>query len=179
MKSLLIILFTFAAIHLHAQTLEMNDETSTVKLETRHLLGLLTGTYKGVKGTGIFNPSRLSSSFIKFKFDAATVVLNDNDYGPNLTREDCFFPAKYQYIELSSISISKLKGANRYQFKGMLKIKGISKPISFPITAAANVGGYDFAFAFNVNRKDYNLDCGLTSKHLRFNISTYAKRTMP
>jgi polyisoprenoid-binding protein YceI len=175
MKTLLLPVLLIIATQLNAQTLVMSDETSTVKYETKHLAGLLEGDFKGVKGTATFDAADLAHSNFRFQFDAATVTVNDNYLGPNLIKEECFDPAKYPNIQLASRSITKLSEANKYQFNGNITIKGVRKPVSFPMTATANVGGYDFSFSFSINKKDFNLKCA-TGKDLKFLIKTYGKK---
>lgn len=175
MKYFVLLLLALSTLCLRAQTLKMTDETSTIRFETRHLAGRLEGTFKGVQGSSSFNPANLSQSYFKLVFAVATIQSNDPVLGPNFIQESCFYPAKYPNIELFSSSISKLSESNQYLFHGSLKIKGVSRFISFPFTATANAGGYDFRFAFAFRKKDFNVKCG-TAKDFKIIVNTYGKQ---
>jgi polyisoprenoid-binding protein YceI len=175
MRSIILSLFTLVTIATQAQALRMTDETSEVKFVTKHLAGKLEGTFKGVQGSAQFNPADLAHSYFKFVFAVATIQSNDPVVGPNFIQQGCFYPAKYPNIELFSSSITKLSGDNQYLFNGSLKIKGVSRFISFPMMVTANAGGYDFRFAFAFRKKDFNVKCG-TSKDFKILVNTYGKQ---
>jgi polyisoprenoid-binding protein YceI len=176
MKKLLTLLIIFASLKVHAQTLLMTDQTSEVGFVTKHLAGKLEGSIRGVQGTSSFNPNDLAKSYFKISFATTTITTNDNLLGPNLIKAECFDPGKYPSIELSSTSLSKLEGANEYEFKGTLKVKGITKEITFPFIATPNAGGYDFNFAFAFAKKTFGLQCGATSKNIKIVVRTYGKK---
>jgi polyisoprenoid-binding protein YceI len=176
MKKLLIAFVVLISLKAQSQTLLMTDETSEVGFVTKHLAGRLEGTIRGVQGMSSFNPNDLAKSYFKIAFATTTIISNDNLAGPNLIKAECFDPGKYPSIELSSSSLTKLEGANEYQFKGTLKVKGITKEISFPFTATPNAGGYDFNFAFAFARKAFGLQCGATGKSFKILVKTYGKR---
>jgi polyisoprenoid-binding protein YceI len=175
MKKIVFTLLAFISIHVQAQTLRMSDETSEVRFVTRHLASPLEGTFKGVDGTANINLNELSQSTFRFAFAAGSIQGNDNYVGLNFVQESCFNTAKYPSIELVSSAIKKLSGENKYLFNGQLKIKGVSRFISFPMTITQNVGGYDFNFAFTFHKKDFNVKCG-TARDFKITVKTYAKQ---
>jgi polyisoprenoid-binding protein YceI len=165
----------FISVSLNAQNLVLNDETTEVKFTTTHGLARLQGSFKGVQGTAGFNSQQLQNSFIRLSFQTGTVTTTDNFMGPSLIKSECFDVANHPTIELASTSITA-KGKNQYQFRGTIKIKGVSRQVVFPFTAEANVGGYDFNFSFPVKRKHFNLNCNFMSKDLSFSVKAYAKK---
>ena len=177
MKIVYVLFLVMLACNLKAQVLVMTDETTEIKFVARHLAGRLEGDFKGAKGTAKFDAANLSTSYFKLLFAAATVTTNDNFVGPNLITTECFNPAKYPNIELSSSSFKKLQGQNEYQFTGQLKIKGKSKNITFPMTVTQNAGGYDFKFAFSFLKKAFDLQCGAMGKDFKILVSTYGKKS--
>ena len=174
MRKLLFVLLCFATYKVQAQTLVMNDETTEVKYLTTHLAGQLEGNFKGVEGTARFDSNEVDNAYIKLSFTTSSITTNDNLAGPNLIKARCFNPAKYPVVEITSNAISKL-APGKYQFKGVLIIKGITKPVTFPFTASANAGGYDFNFSFSFVKKNFGLHCGATGRRFKLVVRAYAK----
>ena len=175
MKKMICAFLLLISVGINAQKLIFTDETTEVKFTTTHGLARLQGSFKGVEGTAGFNPQQLQNSFIRLSFQTNTVTTSDNYMGPSLIKTECFDIANHPTIELASSSITA-RGKNQYQFRGTLKIRGISRQVVFPFTAEANVGGYDMNFSFPVMRRHFNLNCNFMSKDLRFSIRAYAKK---
>lgn len=175
MKIFLFAAILFASVNVKAQTMQMTDETTDITFVTRHNVGQLEGSFKGVKGTASLDSNNLSASFLKLAFATSTAIHNDNLTGPDLSKVSCFNPSQYPLIELSSTAITKLPGVNQYQFTGTLKVKGITKNITFPFTATPNVGGYDFLFTFPLVKKAFKLHCSI-KKQFKITVRGYGKK---
>lgn len=169
---LLHLLLCFSA---DAQLLKMDDETTDVTFETTYLLSRLEGTIKGVKGTAELDTTKMENAFLRFSFSPATIIHNENYLGPDLNKECCFAAKNNPEVSLVSSSVSRLKGVNKYQFKGALIIKGKSRDITFPFTAFPNIGGYDFHFQFPIYKKTFDLSCAFHKK-LIVKVRAYGKR---
>lgn len=176
MKKLLFILLLLSGLSVNAQKLMMNDETTDISFATKFLAGRLTGTFRGINGSAVFNPTQLGNSYLKLMFSVVTVTTSDNQFGPNLIQPDCFHPAKYPFIELFSTSITKGASDTTYNFHGQLKIKGVSKNITIPFVAKPNQGGYDFYFGFGFARKAFGIKCDAVGKEFKVNVRAYGKR---
>ena len=176
MKSILLLLL-FASLHFigKAQAMKMNDESTDVTFEAKHLAGWLEGTIKGVIGTAELDTNKMENAYLRFSISPATFIHNENYLGPNLFKENCFDTKKNPEINLVSSSITRLKGVNKYQFRGALIIKGKSRDITFQFSAVPNVGGYDYEFQFSIIKKTYELKCAF-SKKLLIKVRAYAKR---
>jgi polyisoprenoid-binding protein YceI len=177
MKKLLIAFFFFSSVSAYSQKLIMNDETTDVSFVTKYLGARLEGTFKGIDGSAVFNPSALNSSYLKMIISVATATTSDNQFGPNLIQPECFYPARYPFIELFSTSITKGSEANSYNFIGQLKIKGTTKNITIPFTAVANAGGYDFLLSFAFLKKAFGIECKGIGKEFKVNVRAYAKKS--
>lgn len=175
MKAIMTIILLAALSISQAQTLIINEETSDVTFETRHLLGNLQGTIKGVYGTAFIDSTNLASSFLNLSFVTSTILHDDMYVGPNLYKEECLDIKRNPTIDLRSGSISKIKGKNQYQFKGALIVKGKSRELTFPFYAIPNIGGYDFAFRFPMAKKPYELHCSFCKK-INITVKAYGKR---
>lgn len=174
MRRLIVLFCSVIALQTQAQ-LVMTDETSTVKFTTRHLGTVLEGGFKGVEGRAGFNPSDLGSSYFKMSFATNTITTNDNYVSPNLIKPECFDPRNYPTIELFSTRLKKLPGANSYEFRGQLKVKGKTKQVAFPMTVTPNAGGYDFSFVFAFQKKPFGLKCAV-GKDFKLAVKTYGKK---
>lgn len=175
MRSIFFAMILFASVNSKGQTMMMNDETTDIRFVTHHVAGQLEGTFKGVKGSAVLDTNNLPASYLKLAFATTTLEQNDNLAGPNLVRRSCFDPSQYPQIELSSTSITKLAGNNRYQFSGNLEVKGITRPITFPFTAKPNVGGYDYSFTFPLLKKAFHLHCAVRKKFM-ITVRAYGKK---
>ncbi len=177
MKKLIVVGFTLMCHPGYSQILVMNDETTDIIFRSNYKGAKLDGTFRGVEGSAKFDPSQLPSSFLKLSFSVASVTANENQFAPDLIQPDCFYPNKYPLIELFSASILKLpENASGYQFNGYLKIKGKSRKLTFPFTAIANAGGYDFNFSFGFLRKAFGINCDAIGKDFKIGVRTFAKR---
>ncbi len=174
MKYILIGLLISSTSFVSGQTMRLTDQTTKVYFDTRHLLGRLEGTFKGVTGAALLDTADLSTAYLNFSFAAGTVIQNDYQLGPNLLRKGCLDVAAFPEISLQSSVITRLD-TGKYQFQGLLTVKGITKPITFPFTAKPNWGGYDFAFRFPIRKKDFNLHCSVRKKFM-ITVAGYGKK---
>ena len=178
MKCVILLIFIFCSVVGITQPLLMTDETTDLNFETRHLIGKLEGTARGINGTLILDSLNPSTSSFRFSFATSTFLHNDFYLGPDLTRPDCFDVNRNPTVDLVSSSITKLSAPNQYLFKGALIIKGISRDITFPITATPNIGGYDIRFQFQFLKRNYQLQCAF-HKRMTVKVKGYAKRKLP
>lgn len=177
MHKLILLVAVTLSLSSHAQQLKMTDETTEIKFVARHLAGRLEGGFKGVQGTAFIDTANLKASYFKLSFRSGTVTTNENYLSPNLIKKDCFDPANFPTIDLSSTSITKLEAAGAYQFNGQLKVKGKTKRVSFPMTVKPNAGGFDFKFEFEMPKKAFGLQCGAVGKDFNIIVSSYGKRS--
>jgi polyisoprenoid-binding protein YceI len=149
------------------------DNGSTLKFTVTNLGFDVDGTFSGFQGTLSFDPQNLSAANFDVTIDAATVN-TDNSLRDKHLRDDGYFDVKdYPRIRLVSSKISGKNGS--YILTGMLTLKGKTKPVSFPFTAASTTDGYLFKGSFKIKRKDF--DVGGTSTigdELTVNLNVHA-----
>jgi polyisoprenoid-binding protein YceI len=131
---------------------QIADEAYAITFKTKGV----KGSFKGLKGTIHFAEDNPAQS----GFDV-TVDVNTIDTGIGLKNKhalaDDFFDAKhYPLIHFSSSDI--IKSDSGFVVTGPLTIKDVTKDISFPFSfeRAGHTGV--FKGAFEINRKDYNLN---------------------
>lgn len=138
-----------------------SENESTVQFKVRNFGFNVTGVFKGLSGSIIFDPARPEASSFDVSVNAASVNTDNGMRDDHLRKPTYFDVEKYPRIRLVSGSI-KAARKGMFQFTGQLSLKNHTRDISFPFTAeAADGGGYRFKGAFSINRKDF--DVGGTS----------------
>jgi polyisoprenoid-binding protein YceI len=136
------------------------EQSSSVQFNVSHQMifkSTVTGTFKGLKGTIVFDPSNVTGATFDISVAAGTVESGIGMRDNHLKEESYFDVKKYPLISIKSQSIIKTSGENTYTFVGALTMKGVTKTISFPFTAKAENGGYHFKGNFKLNRLEYNI----------------------
>lgn len=137
------------------QHLVPKDEGSEVKFAIKNFGLNVTGSFKGLKGTIIFDPANLATAAFNVSVQANTVNTGNGSRDKHLKKEDYFNVASYPELNFTSTKISS--NGNGYTLEGTLTIKGKKKNISFPFTAAAISNGYQLKGQFKINRLDFNV----------------------
>lgn len=130
------ILYTFAALvmsfSLAAQN-NVNTQKSKVTFEIGNMIfKTVEGSFTGMTGTVVFEPSDLANASIDVCIDASTVNTDNEKRDDHLRDPDFFEVAKYPTICFKSTSITKT--SNGYVAKGKLTMHGVTKTVSIPLT---------------------------------------------
>lgn len=133
------------------------DKASAVRFKIKNLGFDVTGSFGGVAGKIVFDPSRPEEAMFDVTVDAGTVN-TDNSIRDDHLRGGAFFDVEhYPQIRLVSGKITFHRNGT-YLFNGKLLIKGRTKDVWFPFTAAqVEGGGYRFSGVFSINRKDFGI----------------------
>ncbi len=119
-------------------------------------LGINTkGELGGLKGTIEWNEENPAESKIAVTVSVTTINTGIDKRDEHLKREEYFDAEHYPDIKIISTSITKSN--NGYLLAAALTIKGISKNISIPFTAAKSAEGYAFSGKFTINRRDFGV----------------------
>ncbi|WP_183574929.1 YceI family protein [Mucilaginibacter sp. X5P1] len=158
--SIIIALFICSVNIVFAQHYTPVEQSSTVQFKVSHQMifkSTVTGTFKGLKGTVIFDPTNLTQAVFDVSIAAETINSGIGMRDNHLKEESYFDVKKYSSIIIKSQTVTKASGENTYTFTGTLTMKGVTKNISFPFTAKAQNGGYEFKGSFQLNRLEYNV----------------------
>ncbi len=158
--SIIIALFICSVNIVFAQHYTPVEQSSTVQFKVSHQMifkSTVTGTFKGLKGTVIFDPANLTQAVFDVSIAAETINSGIGMRDNHLKEESYFDVKKYSLIVIKSQTVTKASGENTYTFTGTLTMKGVTKNISFPFTAKAQNGGYEFKGSFQLNRLEYNV----------------------
>lgn len=158
--SIFILLIICSVNNVFAQHYTPVEQNSAVQFKVSHQMifkSTVTGTFKGLKGTILFDPANITQAV--FDVSVAAETINSGiGMRDNHLREDSYFDVKkYPLIIIKSQTIVKAPGENNYTFTGTLTMKGVTKTISFLFTSKAENSGYEFKGNFNINRLEYNV----------------------
>jgi polyisoprenoid-binding protein YceI len=155
------------------------EQGSTLKFTIKNLGFGVDGAISGFDGSINFDPQNLAAANFDVTLNPATIN-TDNSLRDEHLKGDSFFDVKnYPRIRLTATDITPGKSGT-YMLNGKLTIKGVTKPITFPFTAAATIDGYVFKGAFKMKRKDFGVGGTSTvSDELDVMLNVAAKRTNP
>lgn len=131
---------------------------SNVRFTASHMVVAETeGTFRVFDGNAEHSKADWSDAKIEFTVDVNSIN-TDNDYRDKHLKSDDFFNAE-QYPKMTFRSTSfKPLGKNKYELKGDLTIRDITKSITFDVTLGGVAGDKaGFKATTTINRFDYNL----------------------
>lgn len=135
---------------------------SSVRFAVSHMVVAETeGSFRVFDGTVEHTKADWSDAKISFTVDVNSIN-TDNEYRDKHLKGDDFFNAeKYPAMTFKSTSFKPL-GKNKYELKGELTIRDITKPVKFDVTfGGVSIGSKTdkagFKATTTINRFDYNL----------------------
>jgi len=132
------------------------DKGSSVKFEIKNFGMGTSGSFSGLQGDINFDKDHPEEAKFDVSIDANTIN-TDNSKRDTHLREDSYFDVKkYPRIHFVSTKVTK-SASGILTVSGKLTIKGQTKDISFPFTAAPNNEGYLFKGSFSINRRDFGV----------------------
>lgn len=150
----LLLIICFGGI---AQTLHPVSEQSTIQFRIKNM-GINTGgTLSGLRGSIQFDEGKLSTSFFKVTVDVTSIDTRSKGRDNHIKKSDFLDVLTFPVISFQSTQITALPNQTGYQVQGMLTIKGVSKPVSFPFQAKKEKTGYRFTGEMQINRLDFGV----------------------
>jgi len=146
-----------------AVTWSVDAVHSNVKFTVTHLvISEVDGAFKIFDGSMTSEKEDFSDAKISFSVDVATIN-TDNEMRDNHLKGDDFFNAdKFRKMNFESTSFKNISG-NKYELKGNLTIRDVTKPITFQVTYGGTVkdpyGNVKAGFKAkgSINRFNYGL----------------------
>jgi polyisoprenoid-binding protein YceI len=156
-------LATLAALPARAADVYTIDPAhSDVSFQVRHLVSQVRGRFNDYGGTINMDPANLAKSSVEFRVKAASIDTQLPDRDKHLRSADFFDAEKYPEIVFKSSKITAT-GKDKYDVAGTLTIRGVSKPVTLPVTFLGNVKDpwgnekAGFSTETEVNRKDFGM----------------------
>jgi polyisoprenoid-binding protein YceI len=151
-KHLLVSIFILVPVMLKAQT--WNVQSTHFSFQASMFGVDVDGTFKGFKGSVVFDPAHPETATIAGSVDAATLSTNNNLRDRHLKEKDQFFEvAKYPRISMKAVKIEKASPGYIGTFD--LTLKTVTKSMRVPFSFTKN--GIDAVIrgAVEMNRKDW------------------------
>lgn len=91
-----------------------------------------------------FDPARLSESQIQFRVDMASATLGVPETDAELPKAEWFDTRRFPQALFQSTGV-KATGPAQYEVSGRLQIKGLSAPVTIPVTLSRGASGVTWA----------------------------------
>lgn len=156
-KNIFLLFFIFSInLVAIAQSLKPSDNDSKINFTIKNMGMDVEGSFKGLSGKMLFNPSNLKTSMFDVSVDVNTVNTGIEKRDAHLKKSDFFDLKKYPVINIKTTSI-QAKGNDVFFAKAVLTMHGVSNNIQFDFIAKPVTNGYNFKGGFTINRKDYGV----------------------
>jgi polyisoprenoid-binding protein YceI len=135
---------------------------SSVRFSVNHMVvSEAEGTFKMWDGTVEHGKDDFSDAKINFMVDVNSINTDNERRDGHLKSDDFFNAEKYPTIKFESTSMKPL-GNNKYELKGNLTIRDVTKPVTFQVSHGGVIAGgrgrkAGFKATTTINRFDYNL----------------------
>jgi polyisoprenoid-binding protein YceI len=137
---------------------------SRIGFSVKHMMiSTVHGQFKEFDGKVEINDNDLTHSHLEGAVQAASVDTQDEKRDAHLRSADFFDAEKYPTLSFASTRIEK-KGEDRYHVTGNLKIKDVTREVTFDVTEEGRGkdpwGGQRIGFSgqLALNRKDFGLN---------------------
>jgi polyisoprenoid-binding protein YceI len=152
------------------------DEGSTIGFKIKNFGFNNGGTFKGLRGTIVFDPKNVAGDSFDVSVEAASIN-TDNDMRDDHLRKEAYFDVeKYPRIRFVSTSVVASDKSGHFMITGKLTIKGTTKQISFPFLAAPAGNDYIFKGSFAIKRRDFDVGGASTlSNDLTVSLTVLAR----
>ena len=171
----LVALFTIGISY--AQSYQPVEEKSSIKFTIKNFGVNTGGSFKGPKGSIVFDPADISKSVFDVSISAETIDTDNDTRDNHLKDEDYFSVKEYPNISFKS---DKIEGNAKkgYNVTGKLTLKGITKDVSFPFTAIQQGSDWLFTGEFKLNRRDFKVggSSAVLSDNLVVHLSVLATK---
>lgn len=163
-KPLIIMLLSMFSVGIFSQTKWTVDKVhSSVRFTVTHLMiNEVEGSFGSYDGTINASKPDFTDAQIDFTIDVASINTGNEMRDNHLKSDDFFNAEKYPKMVFKSTSFKKL-GGNKYELKGNLTIRDVTKPVTFEVvyggTAKDPYGNIKAGFkaTATINRLDYGL----------------------
>lgn len=161
-----------------AQHFQPVASASTVKFIIQNLGMGTEGSFSGINGNIQFTPAALKTASFMVSIDARSINTGIDVRDSVLLNADYLQTEQYPEISIQSKQITADKAHNRYNFKGMLFLKGVQQIISFPFTALPQKEGILFTGEFTIRRSDFSIGKGslVLSESIVIYLKVFARK---
>jgi len=150
-------------------TWKLDPAHSAAEFKVRHMMiSNVKGTFSGLTGTLLENPTDSTLSSVEASIDIATLNTGDAQRDGHLKSADFFDVEKYPTMTFKSTQVER-KGEAEYRVSGDLTIHGVTKPVTFAVEGPSAPGKdpwgntrIGLSATIKINRKDFGLNWNAT-----------------
>lgn len=135
---------------------------STIRFSVPHMVvSEAEGTFKVFDGTVEHTKADLSDAKINFTVDINSINTDNENRDKHLKSDDFFSAEKFPTATFTGTSFTP-KGNNKYELKGNLTIRDVTKPVTFDVTFGGVLNGQrgkkaGFKASTTIDRFEYGL----------------------
>lgn len=142
---------------LSAQEYKPVDDSSSVEFGIKNFGVTVSGTVKGLKGTIHFEPGNLSTAAFSVSVDTRTINTGIDMRDNHLKKDDFFYVDSFPTMTFKSTKITPSTKEGFLFIFGDLRIRNVTKAVSFPFQAVPNGEGYTFTGSFTIDRRAFGV----------------------
>lgn len=166
-RAILAVLALAALPALAQDAYKIDPVHSEVSFKIRHLLAKVSGRFTKFSGTIKVDAADISKSSVEVSIDATSINTDNEMRDKHLKTGDFFGVEKFPTITFKSTSVKEV-AKGKLEVTGDFTLRGVTKRITFPITAAGTqpgmkpgtvVAGF-IDGAVTINRNDYGIKYG-------------------
>ncbi|NWJ40881.1 MAG: YceI family protein [Geothrix sp.] len=166
-RAILAVLALAALPALAQDAYKIDPVHSEVSFKIRHLLAKVSGRFTKFSGTIKVDAADISKSSVEVSIDATSINTDNEMRDKHLKTGDFFDVEKFPTITFKSTSVKEV-AKGKLEVTGDFTLRGVTKRITFPITAAGTqpgmkpgtvVAGF-IDGAVTINRNDYGIKYG-------------------
>lgn len=118
----------------------------------------VTGEFRKFSGDVSFDPAKPEATTAKLTVDTSSYDLGDPMYNDEVAGKDWFDHKNHPeaVFELQSVTPE----GNKYQAKGQLTLRGVTKPVQFPAELVKSDKAFSFKGTAEIKRLDYGIGQG-------------------
>ena len=136
---------------------------SSVSFKVRHFFAPVTGRFKEVSGTLMYDAAKPEASSIELTIPAASISTDNDKRDEHLRSDDFFGVEKYPNITFKSTKIEAGASKGTYKVTGNLTMRDVTKPVTLnvellgfgPDSWGGQRGG--FSATGSINRQDFGV----------------------
>lgn len=135
-------------------------EKSALSFVGKQMGAPVEGRFRQFDGDIVFKPSDLAHSHARIEVDLASIDLASDESESEIKGKSWFYVAAHPKAVFESTALRAL-GGDRYEVKGRLTVKGITRELTLPLQVH-NVGGFQVVEGSTVLRRtDFNVGEGV------------------
>src|SRR5689334_8655602 len=147
----------FLALFPHAAAAQTIDPArSRITILTKQMNVPVEAAFTRFTAQVRIDPGKIEASSARIEIDLNSLDIGDPDIQENLRDPNWFDTKNHPKAVFTSSSVRSL-GGNRYEVRGPLTIKGLTREVVAPFTMKANGADRIFEGAFPIKRLQYNV----------------------